>query len=181
MSTASRGAAAAMLAALSLSAFQDPGGVASIQSVCVAKFSGDEKLADSVREIAIAGVFGAKRFRVTENCDRAGARLHGAVLERAEKKVRAEGESTGFGAVGAAVSGQHGALSAAGADSGESLMSAETTARASVSLRLTNMDGDVVWAYTQDSSGGKTKGAVADAVERAVRQLVKDFDRAKAR
>ena len=146
-----------------------------VKRICVEKFAGDEALVATVREMAIAGLFALKRFRVSEKCDKADATLKGAVLERGERRIRGEGEATDFGAAagGASVSRNSGSagFGAVVGGSGEALFSAETASRASVTLRLVNSDGDVIWAYTQDSAGGKTKGAVVDAVEKGIRQL----------
>jgi hypothetical protein len=159
--------------------------LASLRRVCVDKIVGEESLVASVREIAIASLFSLKRFTVTEKCEKADAILRGAVIERAEKRVRAESEATDFGvaAGGARVTGRSGSagFGAAVGGSGESLLSAETGSRASVTLRLVGLDGDVLWAYTQDSPGGKTRGAISDAVERAVKQLQRDMARSDAK
>lgn len=71
-------------------------------------------------------------------------------------------------------------LGAVAGGSSERLFSIETLSRASVTLRLTNREGDIIWAYTQDSAGGKTKGAVSDAVDRAIRQLGRELGRHKS-
>lgn len=154
-----------------------------VQRVCVDKFTGEDALIAPVREIAIAAMFGLKRFVITENCSRADATLKGAVLERTTERVRGEGETTGFGTVvGAAAANRSRAVAAIAGNSGladEQLYSAESGTAASVTLRLVTQDGDVLWAYTQDSPGGKSKGAVADAVERAVKQLERELNRAR--
>ncbi|MCL4844383.1 MAG: hypothetical protein KJZ79_21190 [Bryobacteraceae bacterium] len=150
-------------------------GLAEIQRICVAEFAGDPRLVGSVRELAIAGVFKLKRFRVTEDCDKADAVLRGAVLERDDSRVRSEGESTDFGIIGGAAAAGVAAVGGAAGGTSQGLMSAETRSRASVTLRLVTKVGDVVWADTQDSGGGKAKGAIPDAVERALRQLAKDL------
>jgi hypothetical protein len=153
--------------------------------VCVDQFSGDTALVSPVREIAIAALFGMKRFVVTENCAKADATMRGAVIERTGRRARSEGEAADFGAAagGASVSRSGGAagFGAIIGGSSEALASSETTAHASVTLRLVDSDGDVIWAHTQDSQGGKTKGAIADAVERAIRQLGRDVGRSAAR
>jgi len=157
--------------------------LSSIRRVCVDKFVGEEALVATVREIAIASLFSLKRFTVTEKCEKADATLKGAVIERAEKRVRAEGEAADFGvAAGGASGSRHSVTAGFGAavgGSGESLLSAETGARASVTIRLVDADGDVLWAYTQDSPGGKTKGAVSDAVDRAIKQLQREIARSE--
>jgi hypothetical protein len=48
-----------------------------------------------------------------------------------------------------------------------------------VVLRLVDADGEVIWAYSVDSTGGKTRGAVSDAVDQGVRQLMRDVGRDK--
>lgn len=57
-------------------------------------------------------------------------------------------------------------------------VTAEET-QASVVLRLVDRDGVVIWATTQESSGGKAEAAVPDALDRAVRQLFRDVDKVK--
>lgn len=125
-----------------------------------------------------------QRFKVSENCEKADATLKGAVFERAEKRARGEGESTDFGVAAGGVSasgaGLTAGLGAVAGGSSERLFSIETLSRASVTLRLTNREGDIIWAYTQDSAGGKTKGAVSDAVDRAIRQLGRELGRHKS-
>jgi hypothetical protein len=152
-----------------------------IRSICVDKLSGEANIAGVARELAISGIFSAKRFTVTEKCDNADAVLRGAVLERAEVRARGEGEGTSFGqaAGGAQVNNRSGSAAfgaIAGAGS-ESLYSAETRSTASVVLRLVDHDGTVVWAHSQDSAGGKVRGAIADAIDRSVKQLLRDLNR----
>jgi hypothetical protein len=160
-----------------------PQPLSAVHKICVDRIAGDESVVAAAREFAIAGLFSARRFIVTERCDKADAALKGAVIERQEKRVRAEGEATGFGVAGggASVTGSSGSagFGAARGDSGESLYSSETRATASVTLRLVDQEGTIIWAYTQDSPGGKTKSAVSDAIERAVRQLVRDIERSQ--
>ncbi len=61
----------------------------------------------------------------------------------------------------------------------ESLSSAETKEHAVVTLRLVNKEGEVLWAVSNESSGGKTKGAIGDAADRAARRLLRDIERAE--
>lgn len=157
--------------------------LSTVRKMCVGTIAGDEAAVAAAREFAIAGLFSARRFTLTERCDKADAVLKGAVIERSEKRVRAEGESTDFGVAhgGASVVGSTGSagFGAARGASGESLFSSETRSSASVTLRLVNPEGTIIWAYTQDSPGGKTKSAVSDAVDRAIRQLVRDVERSQ--
>ena len=160
----------------------DGRGLLGLKVICVDRLAGDESLAATAQEIAIAGLFAAKRFTITESCENSDAVLKGAVLERGEKRVRGEGEATDFGvAAGGASVGRSGGSAGFGAavgGSGETLYSAETRSRVTVTLRLTDRRGTVLWAYSQDSAGGKSKGPVADAVERAIRQLNRELEKA---
>lgn len=175
----------AVFASASVPATAEENPLVSLKRICVDTLAGDESLLGPAKEIAIAALFSSKRFAITEKCEKADAVLKGAVLERAERRVRAEGESTDFGVAAggahATAASARGGFGAALGGSGENLMSSETRTHASVTLRLVNKDGDVVWAYTQDSTGGKTKSALADAVERGVRQLLTQAERAETK
>lgn len=158
--------------------------LASMRTLCVETFSGDQALAAAVREMVFAGLFAERSFTLTERCDRADAMLKGAVLERGTSRVRAEGEGTEFGvARGAAVRDGSAAAAAAGAlagGQGELLYSAESGQAAAVVLRIVDAEGVVLWAHAQESPGGKVRGAAGDAVDRALRQLARDLARARA-
>jgi len=158
--------------------------LAKVRRICVDKLAGEERTIGPAREMAIAGLFSAKRFSVLEKCDKAEATLKGAVMERSNRKVRAEGEATDFGVAAGGASASpgsaRGGFGAALGGSGESLYSAETASTASVILRLVDSDGVVIWATTQDSGGGKLKTAVPDAIDRAIKQLIKDVEKASA-
>ncbi len=157
--------------------------LAKVKKICVDKLTGETRTVDAAREMAIAGLYASKRFSVLERCDKADATLKGAVMERFNRKVRAEGESADFGVAAGAASVSPGsaraAIGAAVGGSGESLYSSETAANASVILRLVDADGVVIWATTQDSSGGKLKTAVPDAIDRSVKQLLRDVEKAE--
>jgi hypothetical protein len=50
---------------------------------------------------------------------------------------------------------------------------------ASASIRMVDSNGDVIWSTTQESSGGKFHGAMADVADRIMRQLTADVRKAK--
>lgn len=161
--------------------------LASIKRICVEKFAGLEPQADQAREMAIASLFGTKKFRVTENCEKAEAILRGSVTGSSEQRVRVEGDSVEFGrAVGyssASVGGGSGSGSAGfgaakGADA-ETLASSETISQASITLRIVDPDGEILWAHTEEAKAGKVKGPVAFAIDRAIDQLLRDIEKAK--
>jgi hypothetical protein len=56
---------------------------------------------------------------------------------------------------------------------------AERRHEASAAVRLVNKEGDVIWATTQESTGGKFRGASADVADKITRQLLADYERAR--
>jgi hypothetical protein len=148
-----------------------------VKKICVDKLVGEGSTSDAAREVAIASLFASKRFSVTERCEVADAVLRGAVSEKSGFKSQSEGEATSFGAAAGRADRLSAAVGAVGFGSSEKLASAETRWHASVSIRLVGKDGEILWAHSFDSPGGKTKGALADAVDRAVKQLVRDVER----
>ncbi len=151
--------------------------------VCIDNF-GDDALGRQVKEMVIARLFEARRYSLSEVCSKADLILRGSVSERTEHVVRSESEgvSAGKQAVGVGASstsvvavGEGGTLSAH-----ESLSSSQTKEHAVVTLRVVDSkDGDILWAISLESDGGKTKGAIGDAAERAVRRLLRDIERAE--
>jgi hypothetical protein len=151
--------------------------LSSIKKICAERFSGDEFRASQARELAISNLFALNRFIITEDCAKADAILRGSVTEDKGQKSRSEGDSAGYHR--SALSATAGVLAAdsVGVGGSENLSSSETQWQASITLRLVNRDGDVIWAISQDSSGGKTKTALSDAVERGVHQLARVFEK----
>lgn len=130
-----------------------------VKRVCVQNF-GDDALGVQVREMVIAKLFESKRFSLTENCEKAEFALKGTVIEKGEFSQR--GEQEGASGIG-----------------GERLYSTDQKKHATVTLRLVDKDGEILWASSQESTGGKTKGAIADAADRAVRKFLRDIERAE--
>jgi hypothetical protein len=153
--------------------------LSAIKWVCVERFVGDPDISTQARELAIASLFTSKLFAVTEKCEKAEATMKGSASRSRGQKSRSEGDSMRFGET-ASVSDSFGRVASGvvGATD-ERLSSSETHESASVVLRLVNADGEVIWAHSVDSTGGKTRGAVSDAVDQGVRQLVREVERAK--
>ena len=61
----------------------------------------------------------------------------------------------------------------------ESKRTAERKHEASVSVRLVNKDGDVIWSTTQESLGGKFRGASADVADKVMKKLIEDMEKAR--
>jgi hypothetical protein len=152
-----------------------------VRRLCIGQFAGEESDAAVAKEIAIASLYASKKFVITEKCDGADAVLKGALIEKSGFKAQSEGEGTSFaGASGSARGSVVGALAefgALGLGGSEKLSSAETRRHASVSLRLVDKDGEVLWAHSFDSPGGKSKGALADAVDRTIRSLIREVEK----
>ncbi|MGH9787829.1 MAG: hypothetical protein ACRD4U_03890 [Candidatus Acidiferrales bacterium] len=173
-----------------------PSGLKVVKRLCVEKFGGNETEATQAREMVFAKLFKTKRFVLTENCEKADAVLKGAFLQSSEQRVRGESESMEFGKAAATSSGSvsgtvfssggghvsgssSGAAAAVrGADS-ETLVSAETLSQASLTLRIVDKEGDILWAHTEENKGAKTKTPLGFVVDRAVNQLVRDLDKDK--
>jgi curli biogenesis system outer membrane secretion channel CsgG len=154
---------------------------------------GDDAISKEMQSMIVSSLVETKRFKVTENRDKADAILKGVALEKTAQELHAYGEST---AVGGASGGSHGEISGSvvngngtisGSSSGgfiarhmgtsDSSVNTETIDNARVAIRLVNRDGDVIWTSTQESKGAKYKGASADAAERCVKQLLRDVEK----
>jgi hypothetical protein len=131
----------------------------------------------------------SKAFMITENEDRADATLKGTAddqtfTERHEisdglsahaSLGRSEGSRSrydGFNRSGS---------SGVGVTDREASRIEERRHEAFAALRLVDKDGDVIWSGTTESPGGKFAGASADVADRAAKQLVEDYRRAKLR
>ena len=170
----------------------NPAALLKVKRIFVDSF-GDDPISKELQSMIVSALVATKRFKVTENRDRADATLKGVALEKTSQELHAYGEST---AVGAASGGSHGEVSGtvvngtgtvSGSSSGgfiarhmgtsDSSVNTETINEARVAVRLVNPDGDVIWTSTQESKGAKYKGASADVADRCVKQLLKDVEK----
>ncbi|MBI3404755.1 MAG: hypothetical protein HY046_04795 [Acidobacteria bacterium] len=156
--------------------------IAQIKRVCIQRF-GEDALGFQVQEMVIARLFESKRFSLTENCDKADYVLKGTITERSDRISRSESEGIGFEARASGSewdrSGGDSAARTARGNAHENLSSSEVKVQAAVTLRVVDKDGEILWATSQESAGGKAKGAIGDAAERAVRRLLRDIERAE--
>lgn len=156
-------------------------GLAAIKRLCVEKFSGEPAEGTRARELAIASLFAARRFALNENCAKADAVLKGAVSLEREHRVRSESEGLDFSAsVSGSEDSSRSATSARGGTS-ERLFSAEGVFHASVTLRIVDKEGEILWAHTEESKDGKVKSSLAQAVDRAVKQLLREIEKTHAK
>ena len=155
---------------------------------------GDDPISKEIQAMVISSLTESKKVIVTENKDRADAVLKGSGLEKTSQEIHAYSDSTAAGGAAGGHSGSvsgnwiHGTGSVSGSSSGgfvsrsaaisDSSLNTETIDHARVAVRLVDQNGDVIWTTTQESKGGKYKGASADVAEMVVKQLVRDIEKA---
>jgi hypothetical protein len=155
-----------------------------IRRVYVDRLGGGETAAQ-IRDMIIHGLHSARLFVVTENPDRADAILRGSAedLVFTDQFTSSEGINARASIGAGSTSKQDDSLlrRSAGVTVGEreSTHISERKHEASASVRLVAADGDVIWSTTQESMGGKFRGASADVAEKITRQLVSDHQKAK--
>jgi len=172
----------------------NPTQLLAIRRVYVDRLSGGET-AGQMRDMIIASLENSRLFVITENPDRADAVLRGSAEDLVFNDTfqysegltaRAQTGTSSGSSEGAAVgsnrtsSSVRGSLSL-GASVGEqeSGRTVERKHEANAAVRLVNKDGDVIWSTTQESLGGKFRGASADVAEKITRQLLIDYEHAK--
>jgi hypothetical protein len=137
--------------------------------------------AASLRELMIASLDSSKLFLITDNPDRADAILKGAADDQTftdtfdiDQGLNArQSLAVGSGKTRSA----NGISAGLGIGDVESRHTKERKHEAYASVRLCNRDGDVLWSTTQESLGGKFRGASADVATKVARQLTLDMDR----
>ena len=121
-------------------------------------------------------------FILTENADRADATLRGAAEDLVFTEVHTSSDSlnahTNF-ASGRTTRRTGGSYKGIGIGENKSEHSAERCHAAMAAVHLGNNEGDVIWSTTQESLGGKFRGASADVADKIARQLIADWERAR--
>ena len=161
-----------------------------IRRVYVDRLTGGETAAQ-LRDLIITALQGTKLFVITENEERADAFLRGAGedLLFTDKFTSSDGlsahtngsdSSNSSGGSGGYHSGIGRSKSlGASISENESTHIEERKHEAMASVRLVNKDGDVIWSTTQESLGGKFRGASADVADRIAKALAADIERAR--
>jgi hypothetical protein len=158
-----------------------------IRRVYVEKLGGGGT-ADQFRDMLISSLQSAKLFVVTENAERADALLRGSAedlvftdtFQTSEGVDARGGFSTSSGEYQRSVSSsRQGVSGSIGVGVNESTRIAERKHEASAAVRLVSKEGDVIWSTTQESLGGKFRGASADVADRVVKHLVDEYARVK--
>jgi len=155
-----------------------------IKRVYVDRLTGGDSAAQ-LRDLIIASLQNTRLFVITENQDRADAIIRGAAedLVFTDSFISSDGvtANTGIGlGTGTRTSSRSGSRYLhAGAGDHESTDIRERKHEALATIRLVNKDGDVIWSTTQESLGGKFRGASADVADKIAKQLLADVDRVR--
>jgi hypothetical protein len=164
-----------------------PPDLAKVKRIYVDQLGGGHT-SDQMRDMIIAALQNSKLFVITENQDRADAFLRGSADDKVYTDEHNTSDSIGLRTNTGASSGSHNYSSGTtssqtdgiGITDSETSHTKERKHETSASIRLVNTDGDVLWSTTQESSGGKFRGAMADVADKISRQLVDDTRKARA-
>src|ERR1035438_2815108 len=133
----------------------DPAALLKVKRIFVDSF-GDDIISKELQSMIVSSLVATKRFKVTENRERADAILKGVALEKTSQEVHAYGEGT---SVGGASGGAHSSISGSGgtisgSSSGgfiarhmgtqDSSVNTETINEARIAVRLVSPGGDVI-------------------------------------
>lgn len=139
--------------------------------------------AGTIRDMIVNALQSSGVWRITEDAEKADAILRGSARDEVFTDTFQSSEGVHAGAsIGTGVgSGRNGGVPRLSATVGdqENVRLRERKHEAAAAVRLVTRDGDVVWSTTQESQGGKFRGASADVAERVVRQLMMDMERAR--
>jgi hypothetical protein len=153
--------------------------ILNVRRVYVDRLSGEN--AAAIRDMIINAIQNSAAFRITEDAEKADAILRGSADDQVftDQFQSSEGVHAGASIGSAYGSSKAGVprLSATVGDQ-ESIRTNDRKHEATVAVRLVAKDGDVIWSTTQESQGGKFKGAASDVAEKVVRQLLADVERA---
>lgn len=158
----------------------------SIRRVYVDKLNGGDQ-AQHIRDMIITSLQNSGLFILTENEQKADAVIRGS----AEDLIFTESHNSSDGiSTHAQVSlpGRNGATNTrnstrlgagVGLSDHESQQSSERKHESVATIRLVAKDGDVIWSTTQESQGGKLKGASKDVADKITKQLKDDIEKAR--
>jgi hypothetical protein len=142
-----------------------------------------------MRDMIIAALQSSKLFLITDNQERSDAILRGSSDDRIFTEEHNTSDSIGIHATsggGSSSSSMMGGGSSSHQNTGAGITDSESSHiqerrhEASASIRLVDGEGDVIWSTTQESSGGKFRGAMADVADKIARQLIDDTCKARA-
>lgn len=150
-----------------------------VQRVYVDQLGGPNA-SDQMRDILIAALQNSKLFTVTENPERADAVMKGSSDDVTFTDEHHSSETIGAHIQnGASQTGKSRIFNGAGLTDNESSSSRERKHEARASVRLVGANGDVIWSTTQESSGAKFRGAMADIADKIVVKLAQEIEKAR--
>jgi hypothetical protein len=182
--------AAVLIGAASLGAVQPADQVknadvlplATVKRIYVDQLGGGGE-SDALRDMIIAALQNSGLFVITENPDRADASLRGSADDKifmenhstqesiGMHSAGGQGDSSSEGGVGRVSKSSHSNFGVGLTDSESSHIEVRRH-EANASVRLVDTNGDVIWSTTQESGGGKFRGAAADVADRVARNLM---------
>ena len=152
-----------------------------VKRVYVEPLAGDSS-AEAIRQLIITSLQQSRLFTLTDNPDRADALVRGAANDKeytdqfdSQEGINAHANAGQFGEVLFLSRGSGGYGISVGDNESHHIKERKHEAYAAV--RLCNLDGDVLWATTQESHGAKFRGASADVAEKVARQLKLDSNK----
>lgn len=164
---------------------EDSGQLLTIKRVFVDRLTGGDSAAQ-LRDLIIASLQNTRLFVITENQERADAIIRGAAedLVFTDTFNSSDGINANAGISLGSGSGNKSTRSGSrylstGVSDHESADFKERKHEALATVRLVNKDGDVIWSTTQESLGGKFRGASADVADKIAKQLTADFERVR--
>jgi hypothetical protein len=162
--------------------------LARVRRIYVERLGGGSD-SDQMRDMIIAALQNSKLFMITDNVDRADATLRGSSDDKIFTDEHNSSESIGLHTTSGSGSSDNNATgigtstrqnSGVGITDSETSHMKERRHETSASIRLIDINGDVIWSTTQESAGGKFRGAMADVADKVARQLADDTRKARA-
>lgn len=181
-------AAMVSFAALAIERKDELPGLAQVKRIYIDQLGGGRE-SDQMRDMLFAALQNSGLFTITENPDRADAILKGSSDDKIYTEEHHTSDSLGVHANSGAGSSSTARLGngsssreygGAGITENESSSIQERRHEAVATVRLVDGDGDVIWSMTQESTGGKFRGAMADIADRISKKLAEDTRKARA-
>jgi len=156
--------------------------LANVKRIYVDQLGGGGE-SDALRDMIIAALQNSGLFIITENPDRADVTLRGSADDKIFMENHntqeslgmhssgSKGDSSSEGGIGRVSQATHSGFGIGLTDSESSHIEVRQH-EANASVRLVDTNGDVVWSTTQESGGGKFRGAAADVADRVARNLL---------
>jgi hypothetical protein len=137
-----------------------------------------------MRDMLIAALENSGLYTITEDPAQADAILRGSADDQVYTESHVSTDSLGVNSrasAGATSADRQSARAGIGAgiSQRESSHIQERRHEAVVAVRLVDKDAEVIWSTTQESGGGKFRGALADAADKAARNLIEQTQRVR--